>query len=310
MESRRVGLFLPVLVLIMLSAARAQAQNPAAQPDARVAELRTKLTRQLRQISAEFDGVMGMAVKDLTSGELFEANADTVFPQASSIKIPILVKLYQQAQADGLRLAERIEVKRAQMVGGSGVVQHFGDTTSALSLGDLAVLMIVLSDNTATNVLIDRLGMDKVNDFLKRQGLTETRLQRRMMDLDAQRAGRENLSTPREMVTLLELLYQGKLLDPAHTARVMEILKYRKSTPLRRGLPENVDLADKPGEIEGVRCDSGVVLLAGRPYAIAVMTTYVKEGEAAERAISEISRLAFGYFERLARSNPEGARRP
>jgi beta-lactamase class A len=251
-----------------------------------------------------------MAVKDLTSGEMFEANADTVFPQASSIKIPILVKLYQQAQAEGLRLAERIEVKRAQMVGGSGVVQHFGDTTSALSLGDLAVLMIVLSDNTATNVLIDRLGMDKVNDFLKRQGLTETRLQRRMMDLDAQRAGRENLSTPREMVTLLELLYQGKLLDAAHTARVMEILKYRKSTPLRRGLPENLELADKPGGIEGVRCDSGVVLLAGRPYAIAVMTTYVKEGEAAERAISEISRLAFGYFERLARSNPEGARRP
>jgi len=290
--------------------ARAQARNPAAQPDARVAELRAKLTRQLRHISGEFDGVLGMAVKDLTSGEMFEANADTLFPQASSIKLPILIALYQQAQADGLRLRERIEVKRAQMVGGSGVVQHFGDATSALSLGDLAVLMIVLSDNTATNVLIDRLGMDKVNDFLKRQELTETHLQRRMMDLDAQRAGRENLSTPREMVALLEQLYQGKLLDPAHTAAVLEILKYRKSTPLRRGLPENVELADKPGELEGVRCDSGLVLLVGRPYAIAVMTTYVKETESADRAISEISRLAFGYFERLARSNPEGARRP
>jgi beta-lactamase class A len=170
--------------------------------------------------------------------------------------------------------------------------------------------MIVLSDNTATNILIDRVGMANVNENLKRLGLTQTRLQRRMLDTDAQRASRENLSTPREMATLLEMLHQGKALDGTHTAAALEILKYPKETPLRRGLPENVALANKPGSIPGVHCDSGIVLLTGRPYVISVMTTYAKDSDASGRAISDVSRRVFDYFERLARSNDYGARLP
>ena len=291
-------------------ALRAQAPAQPPRSDPRAFDLHNKLRRQLGQLVTEFDGVMGISVKDLTSGEVFQLNPDLVFPQASSIKIPVLVELFRQAQAGTLRLEERVEVKRGQTVGGSGVLQHFGDASSALSLRDLVVLMIVLSDNTATNILIDRVGISNVNDTLKRAGLNETRLQRRMMDGEAQRAARENLSTPHEMTTLLELLHQGKLLDAAHAAAALEILKHPKNSPLRRGLPENVALADKPGSMDGVRCDSGIVLLADRPYAIAVMATYAKDGEAAERAISEVSRRVYEYFERLARSNPHGVRLP
>jgi beta-lactamase class A len=292
------------LVCTLCFTAGAQAQ----QADPLAADLRAKLQRDLQQIAASLDGVMGIAVKDLTSGETFFVNADTTFPQASSIKIPILIELYRQAQAGTLKLEERVELKRELMTGGSGVLLRFGDGTSALSLRDLAVLMIVLSDNTATNILIDRVGMANVNAMLDRLELTHMRLQRRMMDAAAQRASRENLSTPQEMIALLELLQAGKILDATHTAAAMEILKYPKTTSLRRGVPGNIEVANKPGGIPGVACDSGIVLLPGRPYAISVMTTYDRDDEAAGAAITEVSRKVFAYFERLARSNATGAR--
>lgn len=280
----------------------------AQQADPRIAELRGKLQRDLEKTAADFDGAMGIAAKDLTSGETFLVNADTVFPQASSIKIPILLELLRQAQAGKLKLDERVELQRAMMTGGSGVLLRFGDGTSALSLRDIATLMIVLSDNSATNILIDRVGMESVNSLLREHGLKETKLQRRMMDIEAGRASRENLSTPREMVALLELLHKGDVLDATHTALAIEILKYPKSTSLRRGVPSQVEVANKPGGIPGVACDSGIVLLAGRPYAISVMTTYGRDDESAGRAITEVSRSVFAYFERLARSNAYGAR--
>jgi len=280
------------------------------QTDPRIAELRGKLQRNLEKTAAEFDGAIGIAVKDLTSGETFFVSADTVFPQASSIKIPILLELLRQAQTGKVKLEERVELKRAMMAGGDGVLQRFGNGTSALGLRDLATLMIVLSDNTATNILIDRVGTDNVNALLRNAALKETKLQRRMMDAEARRAGRENLSTPREMVTLLELLHKGRVLDAAHTALALDILKHAKDTPLRRGVPREVEVANKSGDLPGVACDSGIVLLAGRPYAISVMTTYVRDAEAAERVIAEVSRTVFAYFERLAGSNAYGARIP
>ncbi len=304
------SLRLAAVLCALTYSGNAAAQTPAPLSNERAGELHAKLQRRLEDIVRAHDGVMGLAAKDLTTGETFTVNPDVVFPQASSIKIPVLIELYRHAQAGALKLEERVEVRRALMAGGSGVLLRFSDGGSALSLRDLAVLMIVLSDNTATNILIDRVGMPGVNDTLARHGLKQTRLHRRMMDTDSQRAGRENLSTPAEMIWLLGLLHQGKLLDAAHTAGVIEILKYPKATSLRRGLPANVELAGKPGGLTGVACESGIVLLAGRPYAIAVMTTYNKDAGAAEEAITEVSRRVYDHFERLARSNPLGTRLP
>jgi beta-lactamase class A len=306
---RGLVLFLLVSFASLPLSAQSQAPAPApAEPGPLAADLHAKVARDLARIAADFDGVMGIAARDLSGGDRFEINADTIFPQGSSIKIAILLELFHQAQAGTHKLDERIEPKRAQAVGGSGVLQHFGDATSALSLHDLAVLMIVLSDNTATNILIDRVGLASVNQNLERLGLAHTRLQRKMIDTDAQRAGRENLSSAREMIQLLSLFYQGRALDAEHTAAALEILRYPKDTPLRRGLPANVPSANKPGSLEGVRCDSGIVMLAGRPYAISVMTTFGHDSEAAERAIGDVSRTVFDYFQRIAKSNPLGVR--
>jgi len=294
----------------LLYAAAAAAQTPPL--DVRVGDLRTKLGRELNQLAASFDGAIGLAIKDFSTGDVLAVNADTIFPQASSIKVAVLLELLRQSQTGALKLDERVEVHKAQFVGGSGVLYGFADGTSSLSLHDLAVLMINLSDNSATNILIDRLGMGKVNDTLAGLRLSQTRLERRMIDVDAERQGRENLSTPREMTTLYDLLFHGKALDEKHTAMALEILKMPKDplSPLGRGLPAGVPIAEKPGELNGVRCDSGIVLLEGRPYAISVMTTYAADDDAAARTISEISRRVYSYFERQARSNAHGVRVP
>lgn len=296
--------------LVLTNSVATFAQAPAPSKEGLQGELHSKLQRELERAAAGFDGVMGIAVQDLNGSEVFTVNADMVFPQASSIKIPVLIELYRQAQNGNVKLDERVEVKKALAAGGSGVLQRFGDGTSSLALRDLAVLMIVLSDNTATNILIDRVGMEKVNGMLAHYGLGRTRLQRRMLDTEAQQASRENLSAPREMVSLLGLLHEGKILNAENTAAVMEILSYPKNTPLRRGVPGSVRLANKPGGLAGVSCDSGIVLLEGRPYAISVMTTFGPVGDAppGEAAIGEVSRQVYEYFRRMAASNTLGVR--
>jgi len=289
--------------------ARGQTQAPT---DARAAELRTKLGRDLNQMAAQFDGVMAVAFKDLETNDLVAINADTLMPQASSIKVAVLVEFLRQVQAGKLRLEDRVEIRKGDFAGGSGVLQDFGDGTSAVALRDLASLMIVVSDNTATNLLIDRVGQAQVNTMLETAGFERTRLMRKMIQPEAERRGVENVSTAREMARIFEQLYHGKLLDAQRTALALELLKNEKNevTPIGRGLPAGVALASKPGSLTGVRCESGIVLLEGHPYVLSVMTTYAADDPAAERAITEVSRRVYGYEERLAHSNAHGVRVP
>ena len=268
------------------------------------ADLAAKLSADLNRTAASYDGVMGIFVKDLTSGQMFAVNADTVFPQASSIKIPILIELMRQAQSGKINLAERVEIHRVTLVGGSGVLQFFSEGGSEISIRDLAVLMVVLSDNSATNLIIDRVGMDNVNAMLRRLGLDKTVLARKMIDVAAEQAERENRSTPRQMATLVEELNSGKLLDPAHTKMALDILEDYKDSPLRSGVPPQITIAEKPGSLLGAQCDTGIIFLPGRPYAISVMTTFnPSDGNS---AITAVSARVFSYFNRLAHANSFG----
>jgi beta-lactamase class A len=175
-----------------------------------------------------------------------------------------------------------------------------------LTLRDLATMVVAVSDNSATNVLIDRVGMGNVNALMDSLGLKHTRLRRKMMDLKAAQEGRENISTPREMMTLLEDLSDGKLLNGELTKDFFQFLSMHKESFIPRELPEGVKIANKPGELEGVRNDSGVVFVENRPYVICVMTTYLKNERDGEAAISKISGVAYRMFDRLARASEYG----
>ncbi len=284
-------------------------QSIAAQEDNR-AILRQKLSAEIEKIATSFDGVMGVAIRDLTTGEEFLINQNLTFATGSSIKIPVLIELHKQASAGKYKLTDQRWLERTDKVGGSGVINNFGDHTSQLSLNDLAVLMIVLSDNTATNMLIDQTGMANVNATLDQLGLKAIRLRRKMIDTAASARGDENIATPFAATDLMSKLYRGEVISRSLSDDVLKFLKLRKSSPIPRLLPSNIAIANKPGGIEGVACDWAIVYVPGRPFAISVMTNYNGESANADEAIAKVAKLAYDYFARLARSTDYGARVP
>jgi len=295
--------FTAAIILVVLGASA----SPAAPAKSRFpAVLDAKLQAAVRDAEAGLDGILGLALKDLKSGKTFLINEREVFPQASSIKIAILLEAFKQAEEGRLQLDEFIALEESRKVAGSGVLYYLGRPSLRLSVRDTAVLMVVLSDNTATNLLIDKVGMEAVNKRLDDLGLAKTRLRRKMMDLKAAAEGRENVSTPLEMMTLLEKLWKGDVLKEPYRKDLLEILAIPKDSPLRAGVPEGIAVAEKPGELEAVRCDSGIVQLTGRPYVICVMTTYLKRDADGNQAITRISRLAYEHFLRLERSSEIG----
>jgi beta-lactamase class A len=265
-----------------------------------------KLEANISDVDHGLDGVLGVAILDLSSGQKFLLHSDDVFPQASSIKVAVLAELYRQAQAGKLKLTDLYTVQATDLVPDSTIMGGLTPGVTRITLRDLATMMIAVSDNSATNVLIDRVGMENVNALMDSLGLAHTRLRRKMMDLKAASEGRENISTPAEMMTLLEDLYRGKVLNKEMTADFFVMLSTPKNSFIPRDLPEGLKIANKPGELEGVRNDSGVVFVENRPYVICVMTTYLHRERDGEEAIAKISAAAYRMFDRLARASEYG----
>jgi beta-lactamase class A len=280
-----------------------------AQPSHQVI-LGSQFRDRLEQIAKSTNGVVGIAAIDLTSGDRFGVNDSLVFPQGSAIKIPILIELFRRFETGTLRPDERVVLRATDQVGGSGVSQWFGDGQSALSLHDLAVLMITLSDNTATNILIDRLGMVNVNKAMDDFGLTSIRVQRKMIQPRESAVGNENVATPRDAARLMRRIHTCELpMTKERCGELRRILELPKAGPFPASVPGNVRVAWKPGGVEGVETAWGLFALAGRPYVLAVMVNYSDSPEST-RALRESAQAAYEYFRRLARSSPYGVRVP
>ena len=283
----------------------ASAQTPPTLPE-KHRVLWQKLENSIGDVDRNLDGVMGVAILDLTDGHQYLLHANDVFPQASSIKICVLAELYRQAQHGKLKLTDLYTVNAADLVPDSAIMGGLTPGVTKITLRDLATMMVAVSDNSATNVLIDRVGMENVNAFLDSLSLTHTRLRRKMMDLKAASEGRENVSTPAEMMSLLDALYDGKALNKEMTDDFFKVLSTPKDSWIPRDLPEDLKIANKPGALEGVRNDSGVVFVEKRPYILCVMTTYLRRERDGEEAISKISLAAWRMFDRIARASEYG----
>ena len=294
-----------IVALVLLGTALAQTA-----PDTGAAKqqvLWQKLEGSIAEVDRTLDGVMGVAIEDLVSGRKYLLHADDVFPQASSIKIAVLAELYRQVQQGKLKPTDVYTVKTSDLVPDSPIMNGLTPGVTKITLGDLATMVVAVSDNSATNILIDRVGMENVNSLLDSLGLTHTRLRRKMMDLKAASEGRENISTPGEMMMLLESLYRGKVLNKPVTDDFFHLLSTKKMDSwISRDLPEDLKIANKPGSLEGVRNDSGVVFLENRPYIFCVMTTYLRRERDGEEAISKISLDAYRMFDRLAHASEYG----
>ena len=300
-----------IVVMAAVFPRASRAQDPASSARAKQDVLWNRMQDSVRKIVSQTDAVMGIAILDLTDERLYVQDADAVYPTASTIKIAVLAELYRQnargiGGGSGARFTDQYTVDTKDVVGGSDIMGGLTAGVTRVTNRDLATMMVAVSDNSATNVLIDRVGMENVNAWLAQLGLKETRLRRHMMDVKAAQQGRENTATPRELVMLLASLFRAQVLNRADTDDFIKMLSTHKDSFIPRLLPADLTIANKPGELDAVRNDAGVVLVPGRPFAIAVMTTFGSDERASEQAIARIARAAYSYFERVGKSSPLG----
>jgi beta-lactamase class A len=284
------------------------AQDPPESAKAKQDVLWTQMQDSIRLIARGTDAVVGVAILDLTDHRAFYLNAEATYPTASTIKIAVLAELYRQnaRTGSGAKLGDNYMMDGKDVVGGSDIMGGLTPGITKLTNRDLATMMIAVSDNSATNVLIDRVGVENVNAWLAGLGLKETRLRRHMMDVKAAQAGRENTATPHELVTLLDALHKGDALGKPGTDDFFKTLGTGKMSYIPRLLPDGVRTANKPGDLDAVRNDAGVVFVPNRPFAIAVMTTFGRDHWEQEMAIARISRAAWSYFDRVGKSSALG----
>ena len=270
-----------------------------------------RLEAELAKRVELFPGVAGLCLYDLTTERQIGLNANEIFPTASTIKAPILMRVLQLAEQGALDLDEMIYVPQSTVVGGSGVLGHlegYGARGLPMSRLDVAILMIIVSDNTATNLCIDWCNRDSINAMLDELGLPHTRLNRKLMDLEAARRNEDNLSTPADLVRLFTLLHQAQ--PSAFVAeKALAIMQKPKNGMLEKALPvlDAPPLANKPGAIGHVRCDAGLVSLPHRPYAVAIMSKFgLGAPDVQEQWVVETARVVYETMAALDGSNAYG----
>jgi len=258
--------------------------------------LKQKTENDLQKIIDSSPSLTGLMALDLISGESIGINENLIFTQASAIKIPILMEVYKQANEKKFALSDIKPLLPSNTVAGSGILNVMVDPVN-LSIRNLCVLMIGLSDNSATNTLIELVGMKSVNNTMLSLGFINTKLQRKMIDQPASLRNEENLSTPAEAVRIMKLLYDGKFIDSVTSEEILSILKKNpiENSKIASELPGNVKLAFKPGGMGGVSTEWAIVYLSNRPYAITIMENY-KIASTPSGVIGKLSKRIFDYF--------------
>lgn len=264
---------------------------------------KSRLIERIEGYARQMDGVLGVAFADLKTGEEWSLNGDVLFPQASAIKVPILVEVFRQREAGQLGFGEEGVIEAGEVVGGSGVLQKRANGGRLRVKVEEAVReMIASSDNTATNWCIRRVGMERVNRTMAEMGFPRTRLQRVMIDQAAATRDEENISTPEEMLRLVKRIGEGKVVSEKASAEMIGMMKL-VDADFRAVIPKQVAVASKVGELTGVRTEVGIVYLRNRPFALAVMGTFLKEPF---NPVPEVTRMVYEYFDRLDRGNRYG----
>jgi beta-lactamase class A len=268
--------------------------------------LKSKLDTEIHKLVQNSSAITGFMVVDLISGDKISINPNLRFPQASAIKIPVLMEVFKQAKEGRFSLSDPIAVDPAQIVGGTGVLKHLINSPT-LSIRDMSILMMVFSDNTATNVLIDLVGFAEINEMLRSLGLKKTLVQRKMMNSKASGQGDENVSTPAEAAEILQVLYNGKFIDRRTSDEIIHILRKaeRNDSRLAVGIPDEVPMGFKPGDLPGVSTEWAIIFLKERPYILTVMESLKKDGQDMN-VVEKLSKLVYEYHWSLGNATKYG----
>ena len=243
----------------------------------------------LRQMPAD----IAAYYQDLQSGHAWGWKSEDDFPAASVIKVPILLAVLRQAQRGVLSLDQKRAVSLKDHVGGAGVLFELHDGIE-VSVADLGRLMIVVSDNVASNLLLELLGEGVLASLFQDLKMTGTVMGRRFMETP--RPGHDNRTTAMDMGLCLAALHRGEVLDRSHTSQALATLRrqqFREKIPLM--LPPELSVAHKTGELEGVRHDVAVVEIPEKPYVLSLLTQKGGSSWQVDRCLAELSLAVYHW---------------
>jgi beta-lactamase class A len=240
----------------------------------------TSLAQRLTALAKAHNGKVAICVQHLDSGEHFVHNGDDVMPTASLIKFPVMIEVYQQVADGKIKLSDMVILRKEDMVQGAGILTyHFSDGTT-FPLRDAVRLMIAYSDNTATNLVLDKIGIASTGKRMATWGAPNTKIYAKVFrasttSIDPEGSKKYGLgsTTAKEMVGLFVKLHQGKLISPGASKEMLEHLKNcQDKDTFRRLLPEKTVVAHKTGRVSAVRTDAGIIYTPGGPVALCVLT--------------------------------------
>lgn len=236
-----------------------------------------------------------MFVKDCKTEQFFiSEKLEDTFSSASLIKVPILLGVLNYLDGNNQSLEQEIKVAPEEWVDFSVISEQRLEQST---IYELLVWMIITSDNTATNVLIDFLGMDALNQYFRQIGLKQTTIQRKMMDFVRLEKGFDNTTSASDMALLFSRIYRRDLLSSAFSELTLDILsRQRIHESLSRYLVDDVKLAHKTGGLETVDHDAGIVYSSSGDYLIGVFVTEVTNNDHARQLIGRISKVVYEYL--------------
>jgi beta-lactamase class A len=237
------------------------------------------LEARLVPLAKAHKGKVAIAVKHLGHGESYYLNADEPMPTASLIKLAVMIETYQQAAEGKVKLTDPVTLRKDDMVPGSGILTYHFSDGATFPLRDAVRLMIVFSDNTATNLVLDKIGIGATAKRMQGWGFPNTKIHsksfRRETSVFPERSKQFGLgsTTAREMVQLMEKLHQGKLVSSEACKEMLEHLKKcDDKDKFPRFLPAATVVAHKTGSVNDARTDTGILYLKGGPVAVCVLT--------------------------------------
>jgi beta-lactamase class A len=255
-----------------------------------------ELRKKIDTVLTEYTGRWGIVVLNHSNGRKLEINSQMVFPSASMIKVPIMFEVMRQAAAKTISLDQTLIVKDKFRVGGAGILKELRPDIP-MTIQELITLMIILSDNTATNMLIDLVGVSSINTTMTDLGLKTTVLRRYMMDFDAALAGKENDTSAADLVLLFAAIYDSLELPSNYSALMLDILTRQKiQDKLPFYLPEGTRIAHKTGTLPGVEHDGGILFLPSGPYIICILTADLAVNFQGLQLVSRIGKVIYEHF--------------
>lgn len=247
------------------------------------------LKNKIENIVEESSANISVSFYDLDQGEGFSIKGDEKVPSASMIKLLIMLKALDECDKGKINLEDIINLGDYEKVDGSGILKEL-NSNHKFSIRELLTLMIIVSDNTATNILIDLLGMEKINKIGRDLGLKKTTLERKMMDSNAREKGLDNFTSSNEILKLLKMIYEKEFVSEDYSNLALDILlRQQERQRLQRYLPEDLKIASKSGDLDNLENDGGIFFAKNKNYILVVLVNQAESNVLAKEIIGKIS---------------------